>query len=245
MKQFHRRCFFIRESIHYSPNHHDVPLEVLSLTFNAVQENTFLVYDDETRETIIFDPGCYSSTEEQRLLETIKKHGLRPTQLINTHCHFDHIFGNAFVKETFGLKLGIHPLEQPILEMAPLIVSTYGLPPMTASPPPDYFINEGDEVNLGQYTFRVFHCPGHSPGSLCFYQPASGFVIGGDVLFRNSIGRTDLPGGDLQTLLGAIVTKLFPLPENTVVYPGHGPTTTIGHERENNPFIKEFFEGTE
>jgi hydroxyacylglutathione hydrolase len=220
-----------------------VPVEVLSLTFNAVQENTYLVYDPETLETIIFDPGCYSNAEEERLVNTIQERGLKPTQLINTHCHFDHIFGNAFVKETYDLDLGIHPLEQPILEMAPLIVSTYGMPPMTSSPPPDYFINEGDVVKLGDYYFQVLLCPGHSPGSLCFYQPEAGFVIGGDVLFRNSIGRTDLPGGDLQTLLGGIVTKLFPLPEETVVYPGHGPSTTIGYEKENNPFVKEFYQG--
>jgi hydroxyacylglutathione hydrolase len=220
-----------------------VPGLVLCLTFKAVQENTYLVYDPETLETIIFDPGCYSNAEEERLVNTIQERGLKPTQLINTHCHFDHIFGNAFVKETYDLDLGIHPLEQPILEMAPLIVSTYGMPPMTSSPPPDYFINEGDVVKLGDYYFQVLLCPGHSPGSLCFYQPEAGFVIGGDVLFRNSIGRTDLPGGDLQTLLGGIVTKLFPLPEETVVYPGHGPSTTIGYEKENNPFVKEFYQG--
>ncbi|WP_420458481.1 MBL fold metallo-hydrolase [Neolewinella sp.] len=210
---------------------------VTFLTQNPVQENTYLVYDTETRETIVFDPGCYTPEEERELVATIERLDLKPVQLINTHCHFDHVFGNAFVVERYGLELGIHPLEQQILEAAPMFVQTYGMPPMTPSPAPGYFIHEGDTVMLGQNTFAVLFCPGHSPGSLCFYNAAESYVIAGDVLFRRSIGRTDLPLGDHDTLIGSILTKLMPLPDETVVYPGHGPSTTIGEERRENPFL--------
>lgn len=214
-----------------------MPTQVHTLTFNPVQENTFLVYDEDTKETIIFDPGCYTTDEENRLAATIDEFGLTPIHLINTHCHFDHIFGNAFVKERYDLELGIHRLEEQILTSAPLIVQTYGMPPMTPSPTPDYFIEEGETIEVGSASLKVLLCPGHSPGSLCFYNEAEGYLIGGDVLFRRSIGRTDLPLGDHATLLGSIKAKLLPLPDDTVVYPGHGPTTTVGEERRENPFL--------
>ncbi|THH37947.1 MBL fold metallo-hydrolase [Neolewinella litorea] len=210
---------------------------VNTLTQNPVQENTYLVYDNDTKEAIIFDPGAFTPAEERELAATIDRLGLKPVKLINTHCHFDHIFGNAFVVERYGLQLGIHPLEQQILEAAPMIVQAYGLPPMTASPAPDYFIHDGDTVTLGTATFEVLFCPGHSPGSICFYNRAEDYLIAGDVLFQRSIGRTDLPLGDHDTLIGSILTKLMPLPDQTVVYPGHGPTTTIGEERRENPFL--------
>ena len=211
---------------------------VHSLTFNAVAENTYLVYDNDTKETIIFDPGCYSNAEEAKLAGTIERLGLKPVKLINTHCHFDHVFGNAFVKKKYGLELGFHELEVPVLEMGPVVVKMYGMPPMTPSPPADYFIAEGDKITLGDATFEVLFCPGHSPGSICFYNAAENYLIAGDVLFDGSIGRTDLPGGDHQTLLGSIMTKLLPLPDETVVWPGHGGSTTIGKERGTNPFLR-------
>ena len=210
---------------------------VVSLTQNPVQENTYLVYDNDSKETIIFDPGAFTNAEERELVATIDRLGLKPVKLINTHCHFDHIFGNAFVKQTYGLELGIHPLEEQLLEAGPMIVRNYGMPPMTPSPPPDYFLNDGDTVTLGDARFEVLFCPGHSPGSICFYNAAEGYVIAGDVLFRRSIGRTDLPLGDHDALIGSILTKLMPLPDEVVVYPGHGPCTTIGEERTENPFL--------
>lgn len=210
---------------------------VLSFPFNPVQENTYLVFDNATREAIIFDPGCFTNAEEQRLVAEIESRQLKPVKLINTHCHFDHVFGNAFIKQKYGLELGIHELEAQVLEAAPVVVNMYGLPPMTPSPPADYFIHEGETVTLGDATFEVLFCPGHSPGSLCFYNKAENYLIAGDVLFDGSIGRTDLPGGDHQTLLGSILTKLMPLPDTTKVYPGHGGPTTIGKERRSNPFL--------
>jgi len=211
--------------------------KVLSLTFNPVSENTYLVYDEESLECIIFDPGCFTPAEEEKLVATIDTHGLKPVQLINTHCHFDHVFGNDFVMKRYGLQLGIHPLEAAVLEAAPLVVKMYGIPPMTPSPPADYFINEGDQIKLGDTVFDVLFCPGHSPGSLCFHNAAERYLIAGDVLFDGSIGRTDLPGGDHQALIGSITTKLLPLPDETTVWPGHGRPTTIGKERSSNPFF--------
>lgn len=210
---------------------------VLPLTFNPVQENTYLVYDNDTRECIIFDPGCFTPAEENQLMKVIEERELKPVQLINTHCHFDHVFGNDFVMKKYGLKLGIHELEVPVLEMGPQVVQMYGMPPMTPSPPADYFIAEGDTIKLGENSFEVLFCPGHSPGSICFHNKADGYVIAGDVLFNGSIGRTDLPGGDHQTLIGSILTRLMPLADETIVWPGHGGNTTIGKERESNPFL--------
>lgn len=213
--------------------------EILSLTFNPVQENTYIVFDTESKEAIIFDPGCYTNAEEKRLAETIAQHQLKPVKLINTHCHFDHIFGNAFVKHTYGLDLGLHEFEAQILEAAPQVVRMYGMMPMTPSPPADYFIKEGEVISLGEARLEVLFCPGHSPGSLCFYNRGEGYVIAGDVLFHRSIGRTDLPLGDHKTLLKSIKRKLLPLADEVRVYPGHGQPTTIGEERRENPFIRD------
>lgn len=211
---------------------------VIALAFNPVQENTYLVFDEDSRECIIFDPGCFTPAEEQQLVRTIDEHRLKPVRLINTHCHFDHVFGNDFVKRKYGLSLGIHELEAPILEAAPVVVNMYGLPPMVPSPPADYFIAEGEVITLGEHRFAVLFCPGHSPGSLCFYNAVEHYLIAGDVLFAGSIGRTDLPGGDHETLLGSIHSRLLPLPDETVVWPGHGASTSIGKERRSNPFLQ-------
>jgi glyoxylase-like metal-dependent hydrolase (beta-lactamase superfamily II) len=210
---------------------------VLPLTFNPVAENTYIVYDNDSREAIIFDPGCFTNAEESELSRAIEDLKLKPVKLINTHCHFDHIFGNDYVVKKYGLKLGIHELERDILQAAPVVVNMYGLPPMTPSPPADYFIAEGEAITLGYTTFDVLFCPGHSPGSICFHNAQEDYLIAGDVLFDGSIGRTDLPGGDHQTLLGSILTKLMALPDETVVWPGHGGKTTIGKERGSNPFL--------
>ena len=217
-----------------------MPTKVLTLTFNPVQENTYVVFDAATREAVIFDPGCYTPREEEQLQREIEGLDLKPVRLVNTHCHFDHVLGNAWVAATYGLELGTHPLAVQELNMVPMVMELYRMPPVAAEPQPGYFLNEGDTFTLGEATFEVLFCPGHSPGSICFYNREEGYLIGGDVLFRRSIGRTDLPGGDHQTLLGSIVTKLLPLPDETVVYPGHGEVTTIGEERRENPFLTEF-----
>ena len=209
---------------------------VAVLTFNPFQENTYVVYDD-TKECVIFDPDCFDDNEKESLKKFIEDSGLKPVRLINTHCHIDHVFGNLFVSNTWGLDLEIHKGELPVLEAVPAVSQFYGIPAGDPSPAPGRFIEEGEEIAFGNTTLKALFTPGHSPASLSFYCEASGFVIAGDVLFRESIGRTDLPGGDFDTLIRSIRTQLFCLDDDVVVHPGHGPSTTIGHERRFNPFL--------
>ena len=211
-------------------------VNVVKLTYNDFQENTYIVYDD-TRECIIFDPGCYRPFEEEELKDKITELGLKPVRLINTHCHLDHVFGNKFVAETYQLDLEIHQGELPVLQAVPQVCMRYGLPPAAPSPYPGRFIAAGELITFGQSRLEALFTPGHSPASLSFYCRESGFVIAGDVLFYGSIGRTDLPGGDFDTLINSIRQQLLVLPDETVIYPGHGPHTTIGFEREHNPFL--------
>ena len=210
-------------------------MEVKSLTFNAFSENTYILYD-ETKECAIVDPGCSNVTEERALVDFIEKNGLKPTLLINTHAHIDHVFGIDFVNRKWGLKLHIHRGEQPLIDMLPQISQMYGLA-MSPIEAPTTYIDEGDIVTFGNTVLDILLTPGHSPASVCFFEPKSKQVIAGDVLFEGSIGRTDLPGGDYDTLIGSITDKLFPLGDDVIVYPGHGPATTIEVERKTNPFL--------
>ena len=211
-------------------------LTVKTFTFNPVQENTYVLYN-EKKECCIIDPGCYFSEERDRLKTDIEKTGLKPDLLLNTHCHLDHIFGNKFVHETWGLDLHIHEKEKIVLANGPASGLRFQLPFENYEGPLIY-IKEGENIKLGNDELEVFFTPGHSPGSVSFYHEAGGFVIGGDVLFNGSIGRTDLPGGDYDTLVNSIQTKFFTLPDDTKVYSGHGPVTTVGFEKMNNPFVK-------
>jgi len=210
--------------------------DIISLSFNPFQENTYIIYDD-SKECIIIDPGCYAPHERAFLKNEIEKLNLNPVRLINTHCHLDHIFGNAFITRTYHLELEIHEGEIPVLEAFLPSCQKYGISNIEASPMPGKFIAAGDIIKFGQTELSVLFTPGHSPASICLYDTKSNFVIAGDVLFREGIGRTDLPGGDYNTLINSIKTTLYNLPDTTVVYPGHGPHTTIGHEKVNNPFI--------
>jgi hydroxyacylglutathione hydrolase len=162
---------------------------------------------------------------------------LTPVRLINTHCHLDHVFGNHFVYGEWGLLPECHRNELPVLERFPAVCQMYGIPNAIMSPMPVHFIEEGDVIELGEISLRVLFTPGHSPGSLCFYNENDDWVIAGDTLFYESIGRTDLPGGHHNTLIQSIESQLFTLPDATLVYPGHGPSTTVRHEREYNPFL--------
>jgi glyoxylase-like metal-dependent hydrolase (beta-lactamase superfamily II) len=210
--------------------------KVHTFVFNPFQENTLVVADD-SGDCAIFDPGCYSAAEEKMLTGFIEKSNLRPVRLINTHCHLDHIFGNRFVAERYELPLEAHEADLPVLKMMPQIGLMYGLPAQQPSPEPELFLQDGDEVRFGNTILKVIFTPGHSPGGISFFCEQERFLIAGDVLFRGSIGRTDLPGGDYQTLIRSIKDKLLPLGDDVVVYSGHGPETTIGEERANNPFL--------
>ncbi|MCH2042703.1 MAG: MBL fold metallo-hydrolase [Saprospiraceae bacterium] len=213
---------------------------VHSFTFSMFSENTYIVYD-ETQECVIIDPGCYDKKERDRLAQFIKANELKPVRLLNTHCHIDHIFGNRFVAETYNLELEIHKGELPVLQAFPVVAQMYGIGGIQQSPDASKFLEEGDQVKFGNTTFDVLLTPGHSPASICFYNKAENFVIAGDVLFERSIGRTDLPGGNYETLMNSIFDKLLPLGDEVIVYPGHGNATSIGLERKSNPFVREEF----
>lgn len=211
-------------------------LTIKSFEFSPVQENTY-VLSDEKDACCIIDPGCYFGNERAELQEYIEQQGLRPEILLNTHCHLDHVFGNKFVYDTWALPLHLHEKEQAVLESAPEWGLRWGLP-FENYRGELIFLREGQRVTLGTTALKVLFLPGHSPGSIGFYNEAERFLIGGDVLFRGSIGRTDLPGGDLNTLMHSIREQLWVLPDEVVVYPGHGEPTTIGWEKKHNPFLR-------
>ena len=223
-------------------------LNVKSFIFNPVEENTYVLSNEPAYRTgrqsqcCIIDPGCYFPKERDELKFYIEKTGLKPTLLLNTHCHLDHVFGNKFIYDTWGLALHIHEKEKPVLDFAPAAGQMWQLP-FDNYEEELIYIQEGEKIKLGEDEtdsdrLEILFTPGHSPGSVCFYYQPGGFVIGGDVLFNGSIGRTDLPGGDFDTLINSIQTRLFTLPDETKVYSGHGPVTTVGFEKMNNPFVK-------
>jgi glyoxylase-like metal-dependent hydrolase (beta-lactamase superfamily II) len=210
-------------------------IKVDVFTFNPFQENTYVLHD-ETKECILFDPGCYEPEEKKELTDFIRSQGLKPVRLINTHCHIDHVLGNNYVAETWSLSLEMNKLELPVLNAVKEYGSMWGV---FSEPQPESkkFLTEGNIVEFGKSKLEILFTPGHSPGSLSFYSREDNFVIAGDVLFLMSIGRTDLPGGNFDTLIASIKEKLFPLGDEVKVYPGHGPATTVGFEKSNNPFL--------
>lgn len=210
-------------------------LTVQSFTFNPVQENTYVVYN-EKGQCCIIDPGCYFASEEKQLKDFIEENRLQPIYLLNTHCHLDHIFGNQFVHKTYDLMLHLSRPEQAVLEYGPASGQMYQLPFVNYEGELK-FLDEGDVIRIGEDELHVLFTPGHSPGHISFYNREGKFVLSGDVLFQGSVGRTDLPGGDFGILEESIKTKLYTLPEGTIVYPGHGETTTIGDEIKSNPFV--------
>lgn len=210
-------------------------ISIKSFIFGPFQENTYVLYD-ETKECIIIDPGCYDNRERAELAGFIEENKLKPVKLINTHCHLDHVFGNGFVADTYTLKLEINKQDQPVLDSYLMSAKMYGLN-AAPSPQPSVFLNEGDIISFGNSTLEILFTPGHSPGSITFYNREQQVMIAGDVLFYGSIGRSDLPGGNSATLISSIKNKLIPLGDNYTVYSGHGPSTTIGFERMNNPFL--------
>ena len=210
-------------------------LQIKLFEFSPIQENTYVLYN-EFNECLIIDPGCYYDDEKDELVNFLIKMDLKPKMLLNTHCHLDHVFGNKFIAEKFGLTLQIHRNEKLVLDFAPKSGLLYNLPFDNYNG--DFiYLEEGNKILLGNDELTVIEAPGHSPGHICFYCAAQHFIISGDVLFKRSIGRTDLPGGDHETLLKNIREKLFTLPGETKVYSGHGPVTTIGEETNQNPFF--------
>ncbi|MCO6501083.1 MAG: MBL fold metallo-hydrolase [Vicingus serpentipes] len=212
-------------------------INVHYFTFNGFQENTYVLYDD-TKECVIIDPGCYSNEEQKELSKFITDKQLKPIKLLNTHCHIDHVLGNNFVASTYQVGLEMHKNDLPILHATPEYGHMYGFN-IDKSPEPTTFLDEGDVVPFGNSELSIVYAPGHAPGHIAFISHNDKFVIGGDILFYQSIGRTDLPGGDYNTLINSIKTKFLTLPDDYKVYTGHGPSTTIGFEKSNNPFLNQ------
>ncbi len=205
---------------------------VETFTFNAFQENTSVVYQGS--DAVIVDPGCYDRSEQLALKQFVSEKGLNVHAILNTHCHLDHIFGNAFCVETFQVDLITHKDEMFTLGLAERSAQMYGFPGFEPSPDPNRFVVDHERIQFGALEFQVIFAPGHSIGHIAFYNEAHKVLIGGDILFKGSFGRTDLPGGSMEILKKSIHERMFTLPDDTVVYPGHGPTTTIGEEKRTN-----------
>jgi hydroxyacylglutathione hydrolase len=210
-------------------------LHIKSFTFNPFQENTYLAYD-ESGVGVLIDPGCFENREKAELQDFIETIGIRLTHLLNTHCHIDHVLGNAWAKRTFGIPLLIHRNEISVLKSVEVYAPNYGFSGFE-SVEPDGFLAEGESIMAGNEELKVLFVPGHAPGHVVFYHEPSIRCIAGDTLFRGSIGRTDLPGGNHELLLKKIKSELFTLPDETIIFSGHGPETSISFEKIHNPFV--------
>lgn len=210
-------------------------MQIKIFEFNAFQVNTIILYD-ETKECVIIDAACYHESEQNKLKQFIESESLKPVRLLNTHCHIDHILGCNFISDQYQLEMEIHEAGEQFLAGAVEHGLAFGfsLEPIHA---PTKFISEGSKITFGTNFLNVLYTPGHADGSVCFVSEENNLVIVGDVLFRESIGRTDLPTGNFEILQDSIQNKLFTLPENYKVIPGHGPETSIGHEKKHNPFV--------
>jgi glyoxylase-like metal-dependent hydrolase (beta-lactamase superfamily II) len=211
-------------------------LNVAFFTFNPFQENTYIISNNENQCWII-DPGMYDENEIEAVTLYITEKQLKPQAIINTHAHLDHIFGAQALMDKYNIPFGMHEKELPVLNRGSETAAMFGIR-WNDVPKPSFFIKEGEPLQLGDDALQVFFTPGHSPGSISFYYPKGNWLIAGDVLFNGSIGRTDLPGGDFDTLISSIRTQLFTLPGETTVLSGHGPETTIAAEKESNPFLQ-------
>jgi glyoxylase-like metal-dependent hydrolase (beta-lactamase superfamily II) len=208
---------------------------IKTFVFNPFQENTYVLFD-ETKECIIVDTGCHSQEEQQELSNFIEENGLQPKLAVITHGHVDHVMGVAYIQKQYKLDIAGNPEDLPLLQMATTQAMMYG---MTIDDVPSISINlnEGDVVAFGNTKLSVIQTPGHSKGCICLHNSEENYLLSGDTLFRGSIGRTDLPGGNYEEIIESIKDKLLPLAPETRVYPGHGEPTTISWEKENNPFL--------
>ncbi len=211
-------------------------LKIDTFTFNPFSENTYLL-SDGSGECVIVDPGCYTKEEKEELSRTIEEKSLKPVKILLTHAHIDHILGNNYLAGKYNIPIVMNSIEIDLLHAAKTYGEMWGIV-VEPSPAPEFFLNEGDVFTFGQTKLDVIFTPGHSPGSFSYFDKKTNQLLAGDVLFHESIGRTDLPGGNFSELERSIQDKLYMLPENSIVYPGHGSTTTIGHEKKSNPFVR-------
>lgn len=210
-------------------------MKIKTFVFNSFQENTFVIHD-ASGEAFIIDPGCSLPEEEKKLKDYIYDNHLHPAAVVLTHGHIDHILGIPFCKREWNVPVWIHPGDGFLYLQAAVYAQVFGLK-ISSMPDPDRMLNEGDILRCGEESLEVIHVPGHSPGGIALYNRANQVLFPGDILFSGSIGRSDLPGGDHQLLVDGIRRKLLALPEDTVVWPGHGPSTTIGEEKAHNPYL--------
>lgn len=212
-------------------------LKLEQFVFNPFSENTYIVYDDTTLECVIIDAGCSNKAEEDQLLGFVDSHRLKPLMVVCTHGHVDHIIGNEAVKKRYGIKLAAHPDTQPDFIQAKRHGAWLGLSPNGEFPLPDIDLKDGEIIKIGESTMEVICTPGHARGSISLYAEIEGWVFTGDALFCRSIGRTDLAGGNYEQLRESIRERLFHLPDDTTVFPGHGESTTIFDEQRYNMFL--------
>jgi glyoxylase-like metal-dependent hydrolase (beta-lactamase superfamily II) len=203
---------------------------LIRLIVGPLQVNCYILADEKTKEAVVIDPG----DDAREILKVIKEKGLKVKYIMSTHAHFDHVGANRAIKEATGAELVLHEADAPVLATVSSQSSSFGMPPVSA-PPADRYVKHGDAITAGEVSLTVLHTPGHTPGGISLL--GHGMVFTGDALFAGSIGRTDFPGGDLMTLLEAIKAHLMTLPDDTKVYSGHGPESTIGDERRENPFL--------
>ncbi len=216
-------------------------MEIKTFVFNPFGENTYVV-SDAGGECIIIDPGCYSAQERRTLAEYIRASGFRPVMAVCTHGHVDHILGAQWVKDEFGIPMALHPQDEFLVRSAPMHGAMYGFE-VACGPSAETALAEGGRVEFGGTELSVIHTPGHTPGHVCLYNEREKTLFTGDTLFRESIGRTDLPGGDYSWIMRSILDKILPLGGDVAIYPGHGPSSTLGHEALYNPFITEVMQG--
>ena len=211
-------------------------MDIKSFVFNAFYENTYLL-SSSNLETLILDPGCYEDFEKKELTDFIKTNKLKPIAIINTHFHMEHVLGNDYLKKIYDIPLWIPATEKNLLKSVATYAPTMGIQDYQEAQP-DKLLSEKDVIIFGSEKLEILYAPGHSEGHLMFYHAAEKSLMAGDVIFRESIGRTDLPGGNFKTLEESIKNQVFTLPEVVEIYPGHGPSTTVGHEKKHNPFVK-------
>lgn len=212
-------------------------LRIQSFTFNLFAENTYLVWDDVSMDCAIFDPGCSNHHEEKIVDDFILQNNLKLTQLINTHCHIDHVLGNHHISNKYNLNLQAHQLEKSVLEWSQSAAMLYQIP-YTPYNHINILLSESDSIKIGEHILEIRFTPGHSPGSLTFVSHSHHWALVGDVIFYQSIGRTDLPGGDYQTLENSIRQKIYTLPNHFILYSGHGESTEVGFEKKHNGFVR-------
>lgn len=212
-------------------------LNIRRFVTNPIGENCYVVWDD-TLEAAIIDCGAWGEVREQKIANFIKENGLHPRLALQTHMHFDHVFGLHFLQRQYGLHPLSHALEQPVYDFVPIMAREwFGMEVEEPLVPVGEYLTDGQEIQFGNTHLQVLYTPGHTPGGLCFYFPEAKALFSGDTLFQGSIGRSDLPGGDAEQLIQSIRTKILSLPDDVTVYPGHGPSTTIGDERQMNPYL--------